>query len=134
MLSRSLSRITLIKRDSYSYSKFKKVPWTRTHTPYLTSFEKGQHLKCLINTYIYLGFFWLWIHRRIVICPMGDDKDDKAKGNYLSFYIRLQGSDDIFQSKRKLFAEYKMRVLDHPRIRIDEQRSELNFFIYIFIL
>ncbi|KAH9751307.1 TRAF-like family protein [Citrus sinensis] len=60
---------------------------------------------------------------RIVICPMGDDKDDKAKGNYLSFYIRLQGSDDIFQSKRKLFAEYKMRVLDHPRIRIDEQRS-----------
>ncbi|XP_024039291.1 ubiquitin carboxyl-terminal hydrolase 12 [Citrus clementina] len=48
---------------------------------------------------------------RIVICPMGDDKDDKAKGNYLSFYIRLQGSDDIFQSKRKLFAEYKMRVV-----------------------
>ncbi|ESR45026.1 hypothetical protein CICLE_v10002650mg [Citrus x clementina] len=60
---------------------------------------------------------------RIVICPMGDDKDDKAKGNYLSFYIRLQGSDDIFQSKRKLYAEYKMRVLDHPRIRIDEQRT-----------
>ncbi|KAH9685441.1 TRAF-like family protein [Citrus sinensis] len=28
---------------------------------------------------------------RIVICPMGDDKDDKAKGNYLSFYVRLQG-------------------------------------------